>query len=1088
MNFSPSIRLGSLFLLLVTAASGCRCGSDNVAQNYGDIGVVHRDEAGTAVISRDALFDFGTLPMGERVTLKLIIRNMGQGSLTLSALERTEGDAVTIGDVAMDLSAFDVRFIPGTVVDTGGAAEFEMSFTPPHQSSSGDVAHEVTLVLTGGGTAPGQDTALITLRGKATAGACAIPDVIDFGKVALGAHGARTVTFTNPGSHPSDAFVGSAQSANGDHQSFTPGSATPVGDFKLPPGATQEVVLEFRPTETRAYQATIELRASSQCGGGQVTLLGEGVDEVLEWHPTELDFGYVAPGTEAPKFVTFINHGGSDVELFDISSDRPSDFGAPPLDGDAPGRFWVPANSQRDMRVICKPSQLGPRTGKLSFKTPITKQPGGVIDLTCFGGGPDIRTMPSGAVGFGKTAFFPAATPAYSVMRKVTVMNVGAIPPNGDPNGNLRLGKKDGNGNPGVPPFMALLPLNANTQASEFSIGLPPNYDPAVGLRAQAGQNAMDITLTFTPQSLGAKQAELTIFSNDPDTPETKLLITADVVEVPPCQYMVSPENVSFGLVTPGTSREVPVTFTNLGTQPGETCLISGVDLAPGTDPAYSMPHGAVASRELAPGESFQALVKVAPQGQVPNTVVNLTGTLRYYASSPTRPSGTVPLTTSVGPSCLTIAPAHADFGAVMPGCHSATRTFTIYNICPQAVTLTGINMQVAAGQNPGGPNCPGSQPCPEFFLTQTPPIGGGLNLPAGGAPVNFQARYRPIDIGSDTGVISVNVTQSGLPVNYLVTLEGEGEASGSNTDIFVQDQQPKADVLFTIDNSCSMDVYQNSLANNFSSFIQYAVAAGVDWQIGVTTTDMEDGFNLPPPLPAIPPGAKGMLLGDANNPKILTPTTPNVQGLFQAKVKVGTDGSGVEKGLEPSLKALTPPLIVADNAGFLRDEANLAVVVVTDVRDQSSQPATFFVNSFLNIKGFNRANMFSFNAIGPFAQTPPAGCAGYDSEGPDDGSYAYVVAQTNGIKDEICTTNWSSTLQNLGQTAFGFRTTFFLTSTPDLSKAMSVLINGVQVPAQSGGQTNWTYDSVANAIVFESTVTPGPGETLTVSYTVGCL
>ncbi len=1085
MSISSPIRLGGIFLMLMVAAAGCRCGSEGVGRSYGEIGVVHLDAFGATITGRDALYDFGTLQMGDRVQKKLVIRNLGQGALTLISLERTEGSAVTIGDIAAENAAFDVRFVTSTVIEAGNYAEFDMAFTPPH--GSGNVSHEVKLLLSAGGTRPEEETAVITLRGKATPGACEIPEVLDFGKVALGAHGARTVTFRNPGGTASQAFVGDPESANGDHLTFKVGEGSPKGNFEIGPGGSQDITVEFRPTELRAYEATVALRASGHCGPGQVTLKGEGVDEVLEWTPDSLNFGYIAPSTEAIKIVTFTNRGGSDVELYEVATTAPADFGYKVENGDAPGKFVVPANTSREMKVVCKPSQLGPRAGTLRFRTPITKQPMGQISLTCFGGGPDIRVLPNGTLNFGRTAFFQSSNPPYAVTRKITVMNVGAIPPNMDPNGNLKLGRFSPEGEPGQVPYMALVPLNGNTQQSEFSIGIPPTYNPATGIVATAGQNAIDLTLTLTPKSLGQKEAELLIYSNDPDTPEYRLLVTATVEEVPPCKYTVSPQQVSFGLVTPGTQKEVPVTFTNIGTLPNEICLISGVDLAPGTDMAYSMPNGPVESRELQPGQSFQALVRVAPQGQVPNAVVNLTGNLRYFASSPTAPSGTVPLVTNVGPTCLTIAPAHEEFGAAKPGCNTPVRTFSIYNVCTQSVSLQGITMQVGAGQGPGGPNCPGTAACPEFFLTQTPAIpGGGLSIAPGSNPVNFQARYRPIDIGPDSGVIAVNVVQSGQNVTYLVTLAGSGDATGQNTDIFVQDFQPKADVLFTIDDSCSMDVYQNSLANNFASFIQYAVAAGVDWQIGVTTTDMDDAFNIPG-FPAFPEGEKGRLIGDANNPKILTPNTPNVQALFQQKVKVGTDGSGTETGLEPSLAAVTPPLITADNAGFLRQDANLAIVVVTDAPDQSGKPASFYLNSFLNVKGHHRAHMFTFNAIAGFAPTPPSGCPGYDT-GADDGSYAFVVNQTNGIRDEICTNNWSATLQNLGKTAFGFRTVFYLNAVPDLTQGVTVLLNGVAVPASSGGKTNWSYDAASNAIVFDPQVTPGPGDTLTVSYTVGCL
>jgi hypothetical protein len=528
------------------------------------------------------------------------------------------------------------------------------------------------------------------------------------------------------------------------------------------------------------------------------------------------------------------------------------------------------------------------------------------------------------------------------------------------------------------------------------------------------------------------------------------------------------------------------VTFTNHGTAPDDICIISGVELAPGSDPAYSLPDGAVMSHELGPGQLLQVLVRVSPQGTVPEPTVSLTGALQYSASSPTQPTGLVPLETRVGASCLTIAPSHQDFGAVRPACSSSTRTFVIYNNCPEPVRLEQIALLDGAGQQPGGPNCTGAVPCPEFHLDAQGIPAGGMNLAPGANPVSFQARYAPIDLTKDSGVIGVDVVQAGADVTYLVTLEGTGDPNGMNTDSFMQNRVPKADVLFTIDNSGSMEPYQTSLANNFASFISYAQAANVEWQIGVTTTDMDEGDPPPSPgLPAVPPGAQGRLLGDALNPKILTPTTPDVANKFRAKVNVGLAGSTNEQGLEASLRAVTPPLSVNENAGFVRPDASLAIVLVTDARSQSDQDAAYYVDSFLNIKGFNNATLFSFNAIAGFNPNPPATCK-YD-EGPDDGTFAEVVAQTHGLREEICTTDWSASLKSIGQAAFGFRTTFHLTSVPDTTQPITVTIGGANVPQSSGGISHWTYDSVANAVVFNPASAPGPGETMEVTYFLGC-
>ncbi len=81
---------------------------------------------------------------------------------------------------------------------------------------------------------------------------------------------------------------------------------------------------------------------------------------------------------------------------------------------------------------------------------------------------------------------------------------------------------------------------------------------------------------------------------------------------------------------------------------------------------------------------------------------------------------------------------------------------------------------------------------------------------------------------------------------------------------------------------------------------------------------------------------------GNANNPIILTPTTANLQQKFADKVNVGTNG-GTETGFEGAMQALTPPNITGENAGFLRYDANLAIVVVSDAGDQGGQPYSYY-------------------------------------------------------------------------------------------------------------------------------------------------
>ncbi|HYX92682.1 MAG TPA: hypothetical protein VE782_14055, partial [Myxococcaceae bacterium] len=128
-----------------------------------------------------------------------------------------------------------------------------------------------------------------------------------------------------------------------------------------------------------------------------------------------------------------------------------------------------------------------------------------------------------------------------------------------------------------------------------------------------------------------------------------------------------------------------------------------------------------------------------------------------------------------------------------------------------------------------------------------------------------------------------------------------------------------------------------------------------------------------------------------------------------------------------------------------------------------------------------NRKTMFTFNAIAWFTAVD---CTGVQ----DTGEYAFYTAQTNGVREEICTPDWAKALENLGKSAFGFRTRFFLTSQPDLTKGpIEVRIDNQPVPATDVRGAIWAYDAAANSVNFTPFYVPGPGQSLTITYHVTC-
>ena len=160
-------------------------------------------------------------------------------------------------------------------------------------------------------------------------------------------------------------------------------------------------------------------------------------------------------------------------------------------------------------------------------------------------------------------------------------------------------------------------------------------------------------------------------------------------------------------------------------------------------------------------------------------------------------------------------------------------------------------------------------------------------------------------------------------------------------------------DLLFMVDNSGSMIEEQASLTTNFPAFINVlnTIEGGLpDVHIGVISSNVgTGGVNIGGCSTATrPQGDDGNLL--TNNCAGLTAAyiedikradgsrMQNYSGdlatLFGCMARLGTTGCGFEQPLESIYRALQP----GKNAGFLRDNAILAVVIISDEDDCSAK------------------------------------------------------------------------------------------------------------------------------------------------------
>ncbi len=203
-------------------------------------------------------------------------------------------------------------------------------------------------------------------------------------------------------------------------------------------------------------------------------------------------------------------------------------------------------------------------------------------------------------------------------------------------------------------------------------------------------------------------------------------------------------------------------------------------------------------------------------------------------------------------------------------------------------------------------------------------------------------------------------------------------------TDTLSMDGGGMLDLLLVVDNSASMSDKQDRLIASFPAMVQRLDDAALDWRIGVVTTDMED------------PEQSGRLRESAGW-KWVQPNQVNKLSIFNDLAEAGVDGSPYEMGRAAAYTALET-LKATDNAGFVREAAYLAVVIISDENDYSEQnpvSKTEFIDWLDAYKGDPART--SFSAVVALSDAPSCRM----DSGPAD--YLALVTATGGASQDVC-------------------------------------------------------------------------------------
>jgi len=271
----------------------------------------------------------------------------------------------------------------------------------------------------------------------------------------------------------------------------------------------------------------------------------------------------------------------------------------------------------------------------------------------------------------------------------------------------------------------------------------------------------------------------------------------------------------------------------------------------------------------------------------------------------------------------------------------------------------------------------------------------------------------------------------------------------------------PKTDVLFVVDNSCSMEEEQVLLGTNFPTFLDWFQGSGLDYHIGVVSTDMNDPLHTG-------------RLRSVNGQRWVQDTTDTPEAILGGMAIMGTDGHYLEQGRAAAYTAVEV-LGDSENLGFIREDAGLHIAVVSDEDDESGgSPVSRqeFVDYMLGARPTRR--MVSFSSI----VGPAFGCENALEPGSD---YLAITHAVGGVEWSICTERWDGVLDQLGFTAVGLQREFFLTDIPVVN-TLSVATEYEGVTIVYEPETEWVYDDRRNSITFLEHM-PEPGEVVVVEY-----
>lgn len=288
-----------------------------------------------------------------------------------------------------------------------------------------------------------------------------------------------------------------------------------------------------------------------------------------------------------------------------------------------------------------------------------------------------------------------------------------------------------------------------------------------------------------------------------------------------------------------------------------------------------------------------------------------------------------------------------------------------------------------------------------------------GLGSPSSTCPITKIERFSNLAAGKYTYVVTAK-DRIGHSTTNSVSWSVE-DTSRLVTESITVKTNNKVDVLVVIDNSGSMNPEQQNMAQRFSTF--FDKLAGLDWQLGIITTDVsadtpkKDGRFLEFS------GMAGkfilnssMDLTAAKTAFSATIQRPANEGHF-AEQGVGASYRAIQRSKDPAKPENAP------NVAFFRDQSALTILVVSDA-NETNQYGTQTQNIPQNLINLVQSSYpqkpMVFHSI--VVKSGDSVCLGQSGNEGYGKTYEQASQLTGGLIGSVCATNYSDQLKAMGQ------------------------------------------------------------------------